>query len=208
MLSIAVGIVLVLSYVKITTAQETQQYETPLSQKQAVFSLDNPPSDSLIGNIATMSGIIDWQSRAATEPAKLHTPVQIEQGELLQTEDTGAATVQFTNCCSLIVSPDTQVNFVQTLPANVVIGQPSGTVEYSVTNSIPLAVRSLDLLININTGNVIFSVSKTQPFISVYVKKGSMQASFNDLNYNSTVIPVTAGETFYFNDTTREENIE
>lgn len=209
--SVVIGIAVVILYVKITNGQETLQtnYQTPTSQPVSSFSLDNPPKDSLLGNIATMSGIIDWQSRVATQTAKLtDLRTQIVQGEMLQTGIGSSINVQFPTCCSLYMYPQTQLNFIQTLPANVVIQQTSGITEYVVTNSIPVAIRSLDLLTNINSGDILFSVSNTQPIITVFVKKGSMQASYNDLNYNSTVIPVYAGQTFYFNDQTREESVE
>ena len=222
-LSVIIGIGLIISYINIASAQKTQHYEkveqSKVTDKPSAtqsgtiavknnFSLDNAPSESLRGMVGTISGSIEWQSRTATQPATLDSPQQIQQGESLQTGDNGKAIVEFTQCCSIHLFSDTAIDFIQTLPANVVIAQTKGSAEYLVTNTIPVAIRSLHLLINSTNGDVVFTVSKTLPVISVYVKKGTMQASFNDLNYNSTVIPVTAGETFYFNDTTREEDIE
>lgn len=205
-LSICVGIGCIFAYIIFTTTPQTQSYITPVSHHTS-FSLDTPPSDSLRGNIATMSGTVDWESRSATQPATLHSSPQIEQGEDIATETDGTALVQFPTCCSMQLSPLTHLSFVQTLPANIVIAQSQGSVEYATTN-IPVSVRSLSLLITMTNDDIVFTMSKTQPILSIFVKKGLLQASYNDLQYNSTVIPVTEGQTFIFNDTTRSGNVE
>src|SRR3989344_3525327 len=53
------------------------------SPKTSLFSLENAPSESLKGKIEKMSGDIFWFGRVATEPARISSPIDVQQGENL-----------------------------------------------------------------------------------------------------------------------------
>src|SRR4051794_20941381 len=93
--SIIIGFLLVFIY---KTFSPTKQVETLQKQTEQAshFSIENPPSNSLKGEIATFSGEVQWQSRTATEGAKLDAVRPLQQGENIITKK-GTALLQFPN---------------------------------------------------------------------------------------------------------------
>jgi len=73
-----------------------------------------------------MKGNIDWQGRTATEAAGISAPITIQQGENLITEAGGSLTLVFQNACSLNFSEKTEIDIIQTLPADIVFSQSAG----------------------------------------------------------------------------------
>jgi hypothetical protein len=176
------------------------------TKSPSLFSIDNAPATSLRGQILTNSGDVKWQSRTATAPATLKIPISIQQGERLVTGDTGHIKVQFDNIVTLTIFPKSDLSFTQTLPANIVISQDQGQAEYShLGRSTPLSIRSLGLLININTpGDLVVSVSNDGSEVSVRVVAGEARTAYNDSQNISQLVTVSSGQQFTFNDGTRE----
>ena len=175
--------------------------------KASSFSSDKVPSDSLAGNIVTLSGEVAWQSREATTPAKISSVRPIQQGEVLKTA-TGSATVNFENSAKLIISPNSEIEFAQTLPANFVFVQNMGTIEYNRLGKIPLSVRVMHLLIEQDLGDIMVSLYKDKRTVTVDVNNGKITAVFNDLEYNSKLFHVSEGQKLIFDDKTREAEVE
>ncbi|HLD01986.1 MAG TPA: hypothetical protein VJC10_03870 [Patescibacteria group bacterium] len=175
--------------------------------KASSFSSDKVPSDSLAGNIVTLSGEVAWQSREATTPAKISSVRPIQQGEVLKTA-TGSATVNFENSAKLIISPNSEIEFAQTLPANFVFVQNMGTIEYNRLGKIPLSVRVMHLLIEQDLGDIMVSLDKDKRTVTVDVNNGKITAVFNDLEYNSKLFHVSEGQKLIFDDKTREAEVE
>lgn len=201
----SLGFFLIFSFKKVSQILNSQQLKTPLPQSS--FSLEVAPEKSLRGTIILLSGDVGWQSRMATEPAQIAKPMQVQQGEEIETKKTGQATVIFSNIARLAIHPKTTVNFIQTLPVNILIGQDSGIVKYSKLNDNSLNVRSLDLLININQGEIIVSVSEDQPYIVIDVETGSITAGYNDINYITRVISVSSGNRLVFRTDTKKASL-
>jgi hypothetical protein len=172
------------------------------------FSLENAPTDSLQGTIATLSGTVQWQSRVATEPAQIKEPRTIQQGEELRTGKDGTVSVQIHEGPLLTLLPNSHVNFIQTLPSSIVITQDQGTVTYhdSATNS--LSVETLSLLTAMKSGMMTVSVNKTLDTAAITVTSGAATEAYNDSNNTSNVIPVAAGHAFLFNDDTLQGTLE
>lgn len=166
--------------------------------KASVFSIENAPSESLRGKIATMDGEINWQDRVATEPAKISSPVTIQQGEKLITGEKSSLSLDFPNAVTIEFSPQTEVDIIQTLPKNLVFSQTSGTAQYLKTGNYPVSVRALSLLAE-NNGDMVIFMDPEDPIITVKQKSGNTIIAYNDLNFLSHEITIESGETLTFN---------
>ena len=166
------------------------------------FSLDKAPSQSLVGVITSMNGEVKHEKRLATESAKINSPVPIQQGESLTTGVDGNLVLTFEKAAEIIISSDTSVGIIQTLPADLVFSQSSGTVEYKKLASLPVSIRSLHLLIE-NEGDITVSVDKIYPYVTVTINSGSATFAYNNVNNISRVWKFDAGTTLIFNDDTR-----
>jgi len=172
------------------------------------FSIETAPKNSIKGIIQSMTGTIKWESRIATETAQITQPVTIQQGEELSSEKDGSATVVFQKGLLIYLSSNSHISFVQLLPSNFVLNQLKGAIEYQKDNSIPLAVRSLHLLIQIENGDMQIIIDEKTGDINIAVKKGSVKIAFNDLQNESNVISLEKGDKYIFNDQERQGNIE
>jgi hypothetical protein len=166
------------------------------------FSIEKPPTDSLVGTLE-FSGEVEWQSRVATEPAKITASQPLQQGEDVKTATGSAATITFTDAAKISMSQQSELNVSQTLPASFVFVQPMGTIEYERLGTIPLSVRAMHLLIDQEIGDITIMVDKDNANVVVNVKKGSLTAAYNDKNLNSQVITVKQGKRLVFDDETR-----
>lgn len=164
----------------------------------AKFSLEKAPSQSKAGNILSLSGSVFWQSRIATEPARLTASVAIQQGEKIVTYDNGNITIGFGNSLLVTVSPKTELDLIQTLPTNFVFQQEQGTVSYTKIDQTPLAVRSLTLLTQIASGSANIISNKKDGLVTVEVNKGSVTVGYNDASFVSQVATIEAGKKIMF----------
>ena len=166
------------------------------------FSVANPPSESQVGQIATLSGSVAWESRTSNIAVTITVPQKIQQGEELDTLANGKATIDFKNAVSISVDPNSQVGIIQTLPANLVFDQKQGLVTYTKEGDLPISVRTFDLLTNVD-GSAIFSNDPKTFEVEVTVSSGSAKAAYDDLNYNTHVVTVEKGHRFLFNNNTK-----
>ncbi len=166
------------------------------------FSLEKAPSQSLVGSITSMSGEIGYEARLATESAKINSPVQVQQGESLTTGLSGKLVLTFDKAVEINMSSDTSVGIVQTLPADMVFSQNTGTVEYKKLANIPVSIRSYHLLIE-NNGDVTISIDKVKPIITVTVNSGAATFAYNNIDNISRVLTLESGKKLTFNDDTR-----
>ena len=173
---------------------------SPLASiKPAEFSVAEAPSQSLRGKITTMTGEIKWQSRTATEAAKLDSPITIQQGEKLITGADSNLTLIFSGAGSITLDENTELEISQTLPEHLVFNQASGGGNFTGT----MAIRLNHLLIQID-GNLETTFDQKTPIIVLTLKSGQATAAYNDLDYLSHKRELTAGRTLTFNDDTRQ----
>jgi hypothetical protein len=170
---------------------------------KTLFSIENAPSKSLSGSVASVSGNVAWQSRIASFATLINSPVKLQQGEKINTQSNGKAVINFSQVATITVSANTQLNFIQTLPANFVVDQAQGLSIYDKNGDIPLSVRALDLLINVKTGTCSVLVDKDTSNIVVSVSTGSAMIAFNDTNNNTNILTVNKGEEYLFNNNTK-----
>lgn len=201
------GAFLVFAYKNITQTVSVQQLKTPPTPASP-FSLNTAPSDSLRGTITFITNEVDWQSRVATVAAQITAPQEIQQGEALSTKDKGQVTVTFENILQLFLSPNTQVDFLQILPVNIVLGQDSGTAQYSKLGNSPVSIRSLTFLTTIKSGEISVSVSNVRPLITVDTSKGAVTIGYNDTNFVTQTLDVPSGNMIFFNTETKNVDVE
>ena len=82
--------------------------------------------------------------------------------------------MDFPQAVTITASSNTQINFIQTLPANFVVEQKKGLSMYDKSGDIPVSVRALDLLINIEKGTCTISVDKDTSDIIVTANPGCL----------------------------------
>lgn len=172
-------------------------------QKSSSFSLENAPTESLKGNIIKMTGDIRWQSRVATESSKISTPVAIQQGEKLGTGEKSSLSLVFPDACSVDFSENTEIEIIQTLPANLVFFQTSGIGEYNKTGSDPISIRTKNLLIEVD-GDIVVSINPKKPVVTLTLKTGKAIVAYNDLRFISHEVILIPGKIYTFNEDTRK----
>ncbi len=172
------------------------------------FSIANAPSATIRGEISSISGSIQWESRVATEPATITLPQTIQQGEEVITGKDGKATIEFPKIGTIQLQANTDLSIIQTLPADIVIAQNSGSADYTKTGKSPLTIRSLDTIIDITSGESKVTIPSTLPRVTALVEQGSITAAFNDSNSVSTVMTATIGQQFIFDEGTKTGNVE
>ncbi len=172
------------------------------------FSIKNAPSDSLQGKIASMSGSVNWLSRAAQKPVKLKTLIQIQQGEEVSTGSNSTAIIRFQNFSSLLLHPDTHVSIIQLLPQNFVFEQDKGSVHYENTGRVPVSIKALDVVTFITSGFATITVDPKTQKVTVAVDHGTAKEGYEDLQNTSNVVTVTAGQTFVFDQTNKIGTVE
>ena len=162
------------------------------------FSPENAPTDSLKGQITSMTGWVDWLGRTATESTRISSPIMIQQGENLQTKENSSLSFIFPEVGTVAMSGKTEVDIIQTLPTNIVFLQASGAAEYTKTGSDPITIRAKKLIASME-GELAISIDEERPWVTLTQKSGSTMVAFNDLKYVSHEIKMVAGQTYTFN---------
>ena len=183
------------------TISTTREAESEIDT--IIYSLEDPPSESLRGQIATMSGEIYWQGRIATESSQIFDPQEILQGESVSIKKDSDLTIEFDNACIIEMSENTSVNVIQTLPINLVFRQSDGSAVFNRTGENPLSVRTLSLLSDIN-GKAKITIDKDKNTIYLEVISGSTTVAYNDLEFISRQMTIEENQTYTFNQDTRK----
>ena len=201
-----IGLVLsIFFYVSRTQKKENGIILSPLAPitKTSVFSLENAPTDALVGTIASMSGGIQWQSRTATVAATISAPITIQQGETVITGEKSTISVAFPAACSVFLSEKTKFDVIQTLPATIVFSQTSGTGMYTKTGSYPVSIRTTNSITE-NSGDITVLYSETKPTVTFTQTSGKSIIAYNDAQFLSHEVTIKSGQTFVFNYDTRK----
>ena len=189
-------------YPKITIAP------TKESIKTSRFSLTKAPLKSLKGQIIGHSGEIKYQSRTATESAKLvnfNHPVQ--QGEDYFTGEEATLTLLFNDHCRLQMQENTELKIIQTLKKTTVFSQLNGQIQYQTLGEDPISVRTAYLLTELNGIGLITRDSENS-LATVKIESGQATLAYNDLNYQSYTLILEAGDSYVFNYDTRQGDRE
>jgi len=167
------------------------------------FSVETPPSESLRGTISSRSGTLFWESRVATEPAKLTDSAPIEQGERLISKEKSNAVVVFNTVGTMKLSENTDVSFIQTLPIDFVVEQKEGIIQYEMNGTVPLSIRMRNALITKTSGTIQIEMKSGDSVIRVSTLKGTAQIGFNDSDYVSQVFTLREGQVYDYDSSER-----
>ncbi len=189
-----------------TTVQQPARV-TPENTLVPKILLDNPPKNSIKGTLTAMDGEVKWQSRAATESAKITKLQPIQQGELIETGEDGTTEISFNDDITAALSEKSSLEFPQTLPSKFVFVQRSGEVVYTNSKKFALSVRSRALLALLTNGSMRISILEDEPTITIENIKGDIEIAYNDIDLVSQVITLESGETFVFDTENKEGEI-
>lgn len=189
-------------YPKLDTNSKPKQINT------SQFSLTKAPSQSLKGKIIDYSGEVFYQSRTATQAAELtNFNLVVQQGEDYLTKEDSGLSLLFPNHIQLELAENTELKIIQTLPQATVFSQLNGEVEYQTLGEYPLSVRTAYLLTELN-GNILITRDSENSLVEIEVKSGQARLGYNDLNYQSHTLNLSAGEIFIFNYDTRQGDLK
>jgi hypothetical protein len=191
------------TYLLLSNRTQKTISHTPEKQTHSPsFSVENAPKDSLRGSIASLSGDVTWISRTATDEAALRPTTRLQQGESITTGKNGRVTITM-NSCSFTLSPDSKINIIQTLPISLVIEQLTGEVTYTNHCLIPLSVRSGELIVSLENGEMKLSIDEKSSIITLFTIQDTAIAAYNDTKQKSTVIPIPVNTLLTFDPDSR-----
>lgn len=167
------------------------------------FSITNAPSSSKRGKVIPVGGTAQFLPRTSDFAKSISSPTTIVQGEEVDTLGNEKASVVFDKIVTVNLLPSTQVSLIQTLPVNFVFEQKQGNAVYIRAGNIPISVRALDLLINIESGKSNVYVDPDSSTIEVNVEAGEARLAFNDTDNQTQIVSLKTGEKYSFNNNTK-----
>lgn len=173
------------------------------TEVKSSFSIENAPAKSLKGTIDRQDGMIFWESRIATEPAKLINNPVAQQGEKYITKENSNLTLKFDKFGTIAIYPNSDLSLVQTLPIDFVVSQNAGQIKYVVDGSTPLSIRFRNALITKSSGVIEVTIKKDDPVVMISTVSGEAQIGFNDLDFISTVFTLKEGQVYRYNSGSR-----
>jgi len=163
------------------------------------FSLTEAPSESLKGEITKMMGEVKILGRVATEASVLApTSTQVQQGENYITGEGGSLSINFKNAVTMDLSEKTEVDIIQTLPANIVFSQVAGMADYKIATESSVTIRTSYLLTELH-GEANISRDSDRQLVTVAIKSGNAIMAYNDKYYLIHKVVISEGQTYTFN---------
>jgi hypothetical protein len=159
------------------------------------FSLLDAPSESLRAGVKNLNGDVVWKNRIAETPTKVDTLSQVQQGESLITGEDGSVDLDFLDTAYIKLQSNSEVDIIQTLPANIVFKQLSGVVTYQKISTVPVSVRVSPILIEV-LGNVSVSINDINGRITI---SGLSKVAYNDKANTTRLIDVSDNQSIVFN---------
>lgn len=207
---LAFGILAILNYFIWQPVEETPAPKTESIVKETALDpkalLNNPPKDSIKGELTSLNGELKWQSRAASKSAEITQLQPLQQGELIETGDNGTAAITF-DTTTVELSPKSSLEFPQTLPGKFMFVQRSGEVLYENSERAALSVRVRALIALLTTGSMNISILEDEPTITIENIKGTVEVAYNNSNLESHVFTLKPGDVFSFNTEEREGEV-
>lgn len=197
----AFGILIILNYFIWQPIEETPAPKeiktTPAEKIDPKELIDNPPKNSIKGEITDLDGEVKWQSRAASESATINAVQPLQQGELIETGADSSASVSFDTITAELFE-QSSLEFPQTLPDKFMFVQRSGEVLYSNPKDSGLSVRSHALISVLKNGSMRISILPDEPVITIENIEGTIQIGYNDSDLESHVVTLKDGDIFSF----------
>lgn len=171
------------------------------------YSLEKAPSESLVGVVTEMNGLVRYESREATTSAEIKDPPNIQQGDKLLTGENANLLLQFKNVAEIKMDPNSVIGIIQTLPPSLIFSQSAGDIFYKKLSNDHLSVRAMHLLVETD-GEVKIVVDKANSIVKVVAIKGVPKIAYNNLNFDTRLFNLEEGKTLIFDDVSRSVVIE
>jgi len=174
--------------------------------QQSSFVL-KPPSDTLKGKLSLFKGDVKKKPRDKEEFKDVNVGEEFLQGEKIATGKKSQATVEYANILRVNLDSNTEIGFINLIPANFLISQSLGSVSYELLrDDTPISVRSLHTLVTINSGKSEVTVSDET--IAVKVLSGKAKLALVDLENKTHIWEIKEGQQALVNDTQRRIEIK
>lgn len=175
--------------------------------QQSSFVL-KPPSDALKGKFLLINGSVKKEPRDDKEEFKeVNVGEEILQGEKIATGKKSQATVEFPNFVKVNLVSNTEIGFINLIPANFLLSQPLGSATYELLqNNVPFSVRSLHVLLTVSSGKSEVAISDET--ITVKVLSGTAKLALVDLENKTHIWEIKGGQKALVNDTERRVEIK
>ena len=198
-----VGFSAVLGYQYIRTSQTTIPLVTApvvsVPTPEPTFALV-PPSSAVSGVLSITSGHAKKLSRNETEYKEASTGAQILLGESVSTGENSSTAATFSGIVNVSMGPVSELVFANLFPSDFVLQQKSGEADYTVTQ--PISVRALHSLVAIGPGETTINIIDTD--MSISVKSGSVKFALVDIDNNTKVYNLEAGQRANIDDVARQ----
>ena len=166
-----------------------------------------PPSDALKGKFLLINGSVKKEQREKNDFEDVNIREEILQGEKIATGKKSQATVEFPNFVKVNLGSNAEIGFNNLIPANFLLSQSLGSVTYELLqDNVPLSVRSLHVLLTVNSGKSEVAVSDET--IAVKVLSGKAKLALVDLENKTHVWEIKEGQKALVNDTQRRVEIK
>lgn len=212
-LSVAIGLGAVYYYRNGDLFKNTPQTNTvpkpTNTPTPTLFSTKNPPSESLTGTLDSLTGTVTWEPREATQSSPINSRAVIKQGDYIETGSDGTVAVTFPKASLVTMQQDSYLQITQTLPANIVFSQNKGTITYERVGKIPVSIRVLSLLIDLDEASQMrVTVGEETEEVTVTAEQGSGITAYNNADFETVKLTLHEGEELTFDNQLRESNIE
>lgn len=197
--SFLLGVGLIFGFIAWKTQIPKQKLFIPNLTSTTFFSIEKPPTDSIKGTIVSKSGTIFWESRVATEPSELNEIIVVKQGERLITKEKSEIQVNFDQVGNMILSANSDLSFIQTLPSDFVVEQKKGKVEYVLNGITPVTIKIRSAIITKTSGSIQITVTDNDPIVIISILQGTAQIGFNDQDYVSRVFTLREDQIYEYN---------
>lgn len=198
-ISFLIGVGAVFAFSLINKQNNPPKQSADKKTSEPNFKIESPPSESLKGLIASRSGTLLWESRIATAPAEIGDNIQIQQGERLISEQNSKVTVNFDQAGFFELSENSDLAFIQTLPAELVVEQKKGKIRYTVNGKFPLSIKIRNALISKKSGVIEIALTEDDPAILISTIRKTAVIGFNDSDNISQLFNLREGQIYEYN---------
>jgi hypothetical protein len=163
----------------------------------------SPPDRAMLANLEVSSGEITKYPRSSTESAKILDSTTLVQGDSIESDATSSAHITFKNNIQISVGPKANLQFIDTIPTELLLWQQDGLAEYTATSS-SITVRSLSLLATISSSSASISVNDPNPGqITLTAGLYPIKVAYQDQDSNTHVIDIPASSSATYNHSKR-----
>jgi hypothetical protein len=142
----------------------------------------HPPSTAVKGLITVVSGSVQKSFWDKDDLGVASVAAEIFQGEKLVTDTESTASANFEKLVEINLDSSSDVRFTSLIPTQILFTQPTGLVTYTLTQTeTPISVRSLGLLIKLNSGAI--RMDSTDSIVTIVQLSGQSQIAFESTNY-------------------------